>query len=798
MKGFLNRRIPIVFLCLGVLCVGCSGSDDTKGDTGDTGGGTDGDPEGCKKATAADLPQVVFDAEAKEGCHWTIAPGENDQDALQSALVEASEGSVICLTPGTFNFHSEIYLKTSHLTIKGAGRDETILDFSGQIYGANGINNRGDYFTIRDLTVLNTRGDGIRATSVRNVAFINVAVIWEAEADTGNGAYGIYPVQSQNVLVDNCYVQGASDAGIYVGQSKNIIVKNNEAFGNVAGIEIENSTDADVYGNHTHGNTGGLLIFDLPNHPVKDGKRTRAHDNLIEDNNLKNFAPSGVVKNVPPGTGIIVLASDNNEIYGNTVKNNSSLGIVLIMYHETIFGSYKDEAFDPYCDGNYVHDNTLENNGAQPQSIAYALLSGTAIPNLAWGGCVHPDKDGSDPAIRNCFENNDATDYIMFNLCGEEALSPEGFDYDIGPVSCSHEKLPQMADCWGLAGCNGEAETPVAQYVEESGCEIPYARLSDYGFFEGPLKDLKPVQGVLPYSVNSPLWADHAGKGRFIVLPDGETIGFDAHKPWSFPKGSIIIKNFFFDLDRSDGQDGASRLIETRLLIKGEEKWSPEIYVWDSEQSDATYVFAGAEVDVEYVDKEGADAKQVYLVPSAVQCGSCHEKDDELEVLGLVARQINKDIRKGDQTVNQLAWLSEQGAFENKPPSDGYLTLVDPYHSTDDIDAAARSWMDANCAHCHRDGGAAGATALFLSADEDDETKLGICKSPIAAGSGAEGLEYDIVPGNPDASIMVFRIASTDPEVKMPEIPNLQVDEIGLQLIVDWIQEMPPKKCGEE
>ncbi len=220
-----------------------------------------------------------------EGCAALVSPGMDDPTTLQAALLDAMPGDTVCMAEGTFKLNTEISISADNVTLKGASRDTTILDFSTQNLGANGMKISGDGVTLLSFTVKNTPGDGIRGDDVKNITYDDVAVIWEAEASLENGAYGFYPVGCDGVVIRNSLVVGARDAGIYVGQSTNIIVEDSEAYGNVAGIEIENSTDATVRRNHAHDNAGGILIFNLPGLPVKDGKRTLAYENIVDNNN---------------------------------------------------------------------------------------------------------------------------------------------------------------------------------------------------------------------------------------------------------------------------------------------------------------------------------------------------------------------------------------------------------------------------------------------------------------------------------------------------------------------------------
>jgi parallel beta-helix repeat protein len=378
-------------------------------------------------------------------CSATLTPGADDQAAVQTALIEASAGDTLCFAAGTFAFQGELTLTASDVTLRGAGLDLTVLDFAGQTTGANGMNITGDRVTVESLTAKNTPGDGIRATDVEDITFRDVAVRWDAQASTDNGAYGLYPVGSSGVRIEGCIVNGARDAGIYVGQSERILVTGSEAYGNVAGIEIENSTDAEVVDNHVHDNTGGLLVFNLPGLPVQDGKRAKLHQNIVENNNLESFAEAGtVVAAIPPGIGIIVLASDNNEIHDNEIRNNRSVGFVLLNYTEILFSPANDPEFDAFPQGNYIHDNLFEGNGTNADELVAALTTEVPVPAIMDDGCV-PEGTTPTAAEVNCFwENVDAAEapatYYDFNLCNDGEKSS-----DIAPVTCQHDALPPQA-----------------------------------------------------------------------------------------------------------------------------------------------------------------------------------------------------------------------------------------------------------------------------------------------------------------------------------------------------------------
>ena len=237
--------------------------------------------------------------------------------------------------------------------------DKTILSFKNQTVGAQGILATEDGFTLEELAIEDTKGDGLKIEKAEHIIVRKVRIEWTDGPSELNGAYGFYPVQTKNTLIENCTVIGASDAGIYVGQSKNIIVRRNFVQHNVAGIEIENSSFADVYENTTILNTAGILVFDLPNLKIRGGERTRVFNNRIIDNNYRNFAPEGnIVGHVPSGTGIMVFANDDIEIFGNTLEGNNFSAIILANYLVTGY-EIKDKFYDPKPDKISIHNNTI-------------------------------------------------------------------------------------------------------------------------------------------------------------------------------------------------------------------------------------------------------------------------------------------------------------------------------------------------------------------------------------------------------------------------------------------------------
>ena len=320
-----------------------------------------------------------------------IQPSENSYQDIQEALILAEPGDVVRLTAGTFYLRDSLSLDVNDVQVEGEGMHQTILDFSDQQSGAQGLSVTSDNVTLQDFSIQNAKGDAIKVKGVTNIKFLRVKTEWTNGPSSENGAYGLYPVESTNVLIDGCVAIGASDAGIYVGQSKNIIVRNSRAEYNVAGIEIENSYYADVFNNLATNNTGGILIFDLPGLPQQGGHHVRVFNNRSVGNNTDNFAPEGnIVGEVPRGTGIIVQANSDVEIFDNEIGDNDTVNIAVVTYgNET-----DDQTYYPHPKSIQIHGNEFGPTGYNPDTskgeLAQILfdLSGGNMPDIFWDGLV--------------------------------------------------------------------------------------------------------------------------------------------------------------------------------------------------------------------------------------------------------------------------------------------------------------------------------------------------------------------------------------------------------------------------
>lgn len=346
-------------------------------------------------------------------CSQAEAPTVTDeayQDTLQLALLDAKAGDVITIPAGTHSLDRGLSLAAEGVTIRGEGMDVSILSFKGQIAGAEGLLVTGDNVLLENFAVEDAKGDAIKINDTDGVTIRGVRVEWTGDAVTENGAYGLYPVQTTNVLIEDVVAIGASDAGIYVGQSKGVIVRNSRAERNVAGIEIENTQDADVYGNLATDNTGGILVFNMPG-LMQPGGRVRVYDNDVYENDRANFGHPGTpVASIPAGSGVVINSHDDVEIFENRIRDNRTANIIIASVYSSNFAdSSFSDTFDAYPDRIHVHSNSLSGGGDKPDGMelkaAKTMKFGLTgrFPHVLWDGYVRGE---DDPKI--CIENPDA------------------------------------------------------------------------------------------------------------------------------------------------------------------------------------------------------------------------------------------------------------------------------------------------------------------------------------------------------------------------------------------------------
>ena len=484
--------------------------------------------QNCQNAEAFAPPCSNCGVETP-GTTYFIQDGPDEQDQALAALFSAVSGDTIEFGPGAFQFDTTLIADHKEgITVRGQGESETILDFLGS-HTPEGLSfSHMTGVTIEDLTIIDTPGFSLKISDSDHVVVRNVRTMWSSkdtnpadavddrggmdplepstldvicdhalsfptstgtytdtngiprtyQTDSSNGGYAIYPVLSNDVLLDNVVALGASDAGIYVGQSNDVIIKNSEALFNVAGYEIENTDDADVFDNVSHCNTGGFLTFDLPG-LNQYGDETRTFDNYSGYNNTPNFAPGGVVAGVPQGVGVLQLGYDEHEVFGNTIEFNRTVGFVAAS-HELLDGNIDnpDKRMDLYPEAIHVHDNVFTTNGTSPQPPEEGVIVCEPGTGPGFVPPVPPDPEWT-PCVATGI--NDAHDSLLPALIQiKGALAADGY----GPTG-AHIVWDGMYDPAAYACPLDPAFVPILDEngkPQYSGAQDPACRYNAYKF----------------------------------------------------------------------------------------------------------------------------------------------------------------------------------------------------------------------------------------------------------------------------------------------------------------------------
>jgi parallel beta-helix repeat protein len=372
---------------------------------------------------------------------------------IQEQLIRAKPGTVVELPEGRFQLDRSLSSTVDGVTLRGKGLDKTILSFKGQTQGAEGLLMKGNNITLEDLAIEDTKGDAIKVQGTDGLVIRRVRTEWTGGPKATNGAYGFYPVQCKNVLIEDSVAIGASDAGFYIGQSEHVIIRRNKAMRNVAGIESENTKYADIYENTATENTGGILVFDLPDLPMQGGKSTRVFNNDIHGNNTDNFAPEGnIVAKVPPGTGMMIMATDEVEIFNNRFRDNQTVNMLIVSYY-VAEKPINDKNYDPYPEALSIHDNTFSGGGDAPSGLLLKLLAlklGKPFPDILYDGIISTKKltaQGTLPEeLKICIRNNGDADFANADLEHDfENIRRELAPHDCAPPGYEPVRLTGIA-----------------------------------------------------------------------------------------------------------------------------------------------------------------------------------------------------------------------------------------------------------------------------------------------------------------------------------------------------------------
>ncbi len=392
----------------------------------------------------------------------TKSPWKSIEKSLQTQLITVTDGDTVDLPEGNFMFTRSLTMDgKSNVVIRGKGMDRTILSWKNQQEGAQGLLvSNSKNIVLQDFSVEDAKGDNLKINDTRGITIRRIRSVWSGGPTTENGAYAIYPVLCTNVLMEECVVIGSSDAGIYVGQSDSVIIRNNVAYWNVAGIEAENSRWVEIYGNETYDNTGGLLVFDLPG-LTQYGHTTRVHHNRIHDNNHENFAQAGnIVASIPPGSGVMILATHDLDFFENEIVDNQTVGVAVVSYKlvaamnegveeqensiggaQTVNNRFEEDTlYNPFPYDIAIHHNRITNRHWLPTAkndIGKLLMwySPFSPPDVLYDGIEDPAR-----IQRNiCISENGNIGFI----CLDAGHEFESISKDSAPFACAGGKVSQ-------------------------------------------------------------------------------------------------------------------------------------------------------------------------------------------------------------------------------------------------------------------------------------------------------------------------------------------------------------------
>ena len=416
--------------------------------------------------------------------------------------------------------------------------------------------------------------------------------------------------------------------------------------------------------------------------------------------------------------------------------------------------------FAEVAQNNSVQIDVLNNDNNIP-------VTGSLVVSSTINGTVEVIDANNTP-------NNPSDDVVLYTP-NTDFVGTDSFTYTIcnnlEPISCSTEDVSVTI-------------TAISQVVYNPD-ELPYQTLSEYNFFEGDIKNLVPVPGVLPYDLNSPLFSDYAHKKRFVWMPEGTTANYNSdHTPLDFPVGAMLIKNFFYD---NVQPTNSTRIIETRLMFMTESGWDFAKYVWNDEQTEATFTNDGSFIEIDWIEN-GISNSVNYRIPSRNECFSCHNKFGTPLPIGPKPQNLNKSYNYSEGASNQLSKWVEVGYLENNLPAN-IVSTVDWEDTSLPLGLRVRSYLDINCAHCHSEESYCEYRPMRLAFNEsDNDVNKGVCVTPDTQ---IPSYTHIISKGQIDKSVLHFRISSTQEQYRMPLLGRTLQHAEGVRLIEEWINSLP-------
>jgi uncharacterized repeat protein (TIGR03806 family) len=344
-----------------------------------------------------------------------------------------------------------------------------------------------------------------------------------------------------------------------------------------------------------------------------------------------------------------------------------------------------------------------------------------------------------------------------------------------------------------------EIYTPVSPVVVDL-TQVPYPKLSDYKFFDGPMKDQKPSLDVLPYEPASSLFTDYAHKKRFVWMPKGLKGTFNGNnKVIELPVGAALIKTFYYD---NVQPNNTTRIIETRIMIRKANGWIFAEYVWNNEQTEAFLNMNGSSTSITWKDENNViKTASNYRIPSEEQCLICHKVDmvqgpNVVSVpipIGIKPQNLNTTYNFTTGSANQLSKWVDQGYLTNQIPAN-IESAVDYKDVTKPLAVRVRSYIDINCAHCHQEGSHCSYRPMRFAFSEtgaaNGQTNLGVCVETQDMADFPESLSKIINPNNVGRSMMYYRLNTEEESYRMPLLGRSIIHEEGVNLIRDYINSL--------